>query len=56
MEDSMVTIDFIPRVSHGGVTMVGRIVDDSVRGSWHQRSYCCGAWGTFIMWRTKVGK
>jgi hypothetical protein len=51
-----VTVDLIPRISHGGASMSGRIVGDSVKGFWYQRAYCCGAWGTFAMWRTNAGK
>ena len=48
-----VTIDLIPRISHGGLSLSGRMLADSVIGKWVQRAYCCGAAGTFIMKRVR---
>jgi hypothetical protein len=48
-----VTIDLIPRISHGGLSFSGRMVGDSVVGEWVQRAYCCGATGTFMMRRAR---
>lgn len=46
-----VSIDFVPRISHGGLSLAGRLSGDTIRGSWVQRAYCCGARGTFHMVR-----
>jgi len=46
-----VHMDFIPRISHGGLSLAGRLRGDTVAGIWIQRAYCCGAKGTFIMVR-----
>ena len=46
-----VSIDFIPRMSHGGLSLQGLIRGDSAAGTWIQRAYCCGARGSFVMWR-----
>ncbi len=46
-----VHIDLIPRISHGGLSFVGRMRGDSITGNWTQRAYCCGARGTFVMRR-----
>ena len=40
-----VWITFIPRMSHGGLSLEGRIVNDTIRGVWQQNAYCCGATG-----------
>ncbi len=46
------TIDFIPRVSHGGISLSGRLIHaDSAVGTWYQRAYCCGAFGRFRLSR-----
>lgn len=50
-EGDQVEIVLIPRISHGGVSMLGRIEGDVVRGEWVQRSYAGGAEGTFEMRR-----
>lgn len=46
-----VAIDLIPRISHGGLSLQGRLRGDSVTGKWYQRAYCCGAFGRFTMRR-----
>jgi len=47
-----ISISFIPRISHGGISLEGRLIHaDSAVGRWHQRAYCCGAFGHFRMWR-----
>jgi hypothetical protein len=46
-----VDITLIPRISHGGVSMWGRVRDGVVTGKWQQRAYAGGATGTFQMRR-----
>ncbi|HET7585859.1 MAG TPA: carboxypeptidase-like regulatory domain-containing protein [Gemmatimonadaceae bacterium] len=47
-----ITIDFIPRMSHGGISLWGRLINaDTAEGKWYQRAYCCGAVGHFRLWR-----
>jgi hypothetical protein len=47
-----ITIDFIPRMSHGGISLSGRLTaPDTAVGEWFQRAYCCGASGHFRLWR-----
>ena len=46
-----VGINFIPRVSHGGITAEGAIHGDTIVGMWYMRAYCCGAQGHFRMVR-----
>lgn len=46
-----VDITLIPRISHGGVSMWGRISGEVVTGQWEQRAYAGGATGTFEMRR-----
>jgi hypothetical protein len=46
-----VDITLIPRISHGGVSMWGRVQDGVVTGKWEQRAYAGGAVGTFEMRR-----
>jgi hypothetical protein len=46
-----VEITLIPRISHGGVSMWGRISGGVVTGEWEQRAYAGGATGTFEMRR-----
>ena len=46
-----VQMNFIPRVSHGGLTATGRVRGDTIAGVWHMRAYCCGAVGRFRMLR-----
>ncbi len=50
MGDS-VHVTFIPRMTHGSLSLAGRIRSDTIRGRWVQNAYCCGARGTFIMTR-----
>lgn len=47
-----VAITFIPRMSHGSLSLYGRIRADTIRGHWWQNMYCCGAEGSFVMMRT----
>lgn len=50
-----VSIDFVPRISHGGLSLSGRLVGgDTLRGRWIQRAYCCGAEGRFVMIRDSM--
>ncbi|HJU67559.1 MAG TPA: hypothetical protein VJ650_04855, partial [Gemmatimonadaceae bacterium] len=51
-EGDRVEITFIPRMSHGSLSLDGRIRSDTIRGDWMQNAYCCGARGTFVMTRT----
>lgn len=44
-------MNFIPRVSHGGITASGKLRGDTLVGTWHMRAYCCGAVGRFRMLR-----
>lgn len=46
-----VRLTFIPRMSHGGLSLRGRILGDSVSGTWVQNSNSRGAYGTFVMIR-----
>lgn len=46
-----VEFDFIPRISHGGLSLTGRLNGDSIVGSWIQRAYGGGASGNFVMQR-----
>ena len=46
-----VEIELIPRITHWGVSLAGRIVADSITGQWWQRAYCCGAYGHFVLRR-----
>ncbi len=50
-----VAITFIPRMSHGSLSLYGRIRADTIRGRWSQNMYCCGAEGRFVMTRTGPG-
>jgi len=45
------TMTFIPRMSHGSISFDGHVVGDTVRGTWSQNAYCCGAQGAFTMVR-----
>lgn len=47
-----VVITFIPRMSHGSLSLYGRIRNGTIRGRWIQNMYCCGAEGRFVMTRT----
>ena len=44
-----VSIDFLPRIDHGGVSLWGRFWGDSARGTWRRRGLEGG--GTFVMRR-----
>lgn len=46
-----ISIDLVPRISHGGLSLSGRLRGDSIVGRWVQRAYCCGATGSFQMRR-----
>ena len=48
-----VEITFIPRMSHGSLSLSGRIREDTIKGRWVQNAYCCGARGRFVM--TRIG-
>jgi hypothetical protein len=50
MGDS-VQVTFIPRMTHGSLSLAGRIRSDTIHGTWVQNAYCCGARGTFTMIR-----
>ncbi|MEW5926526.1 MAG: hypothetical protein AB1941_03505 [Gemmatimonadota bacterium] len=50
--DSVLVVT-IPHMSHGGLTLRGRLAGDSVAGRWDQNAYCCGAAGRFVMRRTR---
>jgi len=50
-----VAITFIPRMSHGSLSLYGRFRADTIRGHWSQNMYCCGAEGRFVMTRTGPG-
>jgi hypothetical protein len=43
--------EFIPRMTHGAISLAGRFARDTVTGQWYQRAYCCGAVGHFAMTR-----
>ena len=45
-------LDFIPGISHGGISLSGAVAADSMAGLWEMRAYCCGASGHFRMRRT----
>jgi len=47
-----VQITFIPRMSHGSLSLTGRIREDTIRGVWFQNAFCCGATGRFVMIRS----
>jgi hypothetical protein len=50
--DDSISVVFIPRMSHGGIALNGRLVHaDTAVGEWFQRAYCCGASGRFRLWR-----
>lgn len=46
------SLEFIPGVSHGGISLSGIVVADSMAGAWQMRAYCCGAYGHYRMRRT----
>ncbi len=46
-----IEVNFIPRVSHGGITANGSFYGDTIVGTWYMRAYCCGATGHFRMTR-----
>lgn len=50
-DNDSVEVDLIPRLSHGGVSLGGRLARDTMTGTWVQRAYCCGARGTVTMTR-----
>lgn len=53
-DNDSVEVDLIPRTSHGGVSLGGRLVGDTMTGTWVQRAYCCGAHGTVTMTRVSA--
>lgn len=50
-DGNKVHIDFIPRMSHGGISLTGRVSDASIRGTWIKRDYAPIYEGRFIMKR-----
>ncbi len=48
-----VEIEFVPQVDHAGLFLNGRISGDSIAGRWFQKSYCCGAYGRFVLRRVQ---
>ncbi len=46
-----VEITLIPRLSHGSLSLGGRLKADTLVGGWSQNAYCCGAFGHFRMVR-----
>lgn len=46
-----VWVQFIPRMTHGAISLQGRLGRDTVTGQWYQRAYCCGAVGHFTLTR-----
>jgi len=48
-----VEIDFMARIDHAGLILDGRISGDSIAGRWFQKSYCCGAYGQFVLRRVQ---
>ncbi len=51
-----VAITFIPRMTHGSLSLYGRIRGDTIRGRWSQNMFCCGTVGRFVMTRTGPGE
>lgn len=60
--DDSVWVYFVPRISHGAVTLEGRVRGDTIRGTWYVREYCCrgvqngsccGPFGTVILSRVR---
>ncbi len=47
-----VEITFIPRMSHGGISLTGVINDDEIRGEWVKRDYAPSISGSFVMRRS----
>ncbi|MDB4907997.1 MAG: Carboxypeptidase regulatory-like protein [Gemmatimonadetes bacterium] len=47
-----VLLTFIPRMSHGSLSLSGRIRGDTIRGTWQLNAFCCGSGGQFVMTRT----
>jgi len=50
-----VAVTLVPRMTHGSLSLQGRIRADTIRGRWWQNMYCCGAEGRFVMTRTGPG-
>jgi len=51
--ESQVEIRFIPRMSHGGISLSGRVQGDSIRGSWIKRDFAPRFEGHFVMKRAQ---
>jgi hypothetical protein len=51
--DRQVEINFIPRLSHGGLSLGGVIRGDSIRGTWFKREYGSRFEGSFVMKRAR---
>lgn len=47
------SIDFIPGMSHGGISMTGRVSGDSIVGKWFKREYAPIVFGHFVMRRIR---
>ncbi len=45
------TLDIVPRMSHGGLSLWGGIHGDTLSGRWRQNAFQDGARGTFVMVR-----
>jgi hypothetical protein len=45
------TLTIVPRMSHGGLSLWGRIQGDTLSGQWRQNAFRDGARGTFVMVR-----
>lgn len=46
-----VAVTLIPSFGDWAIELLGRQRADTVRGTWHQRASCCGAYGTFVLVR-----
>lgn len=52
IEGDSVYIAFTPRLTHGSISMHGRVAGDSIVGRWEVNAYARGATGRFVMHRT----
>jgi len=50
---NQVEIRFIPRLSHGGISLSGQLQGDSIRGDWIKRDYAPSFEGRFVMKRAQ---
>ena len=53
---NQVEIVFIPRMSHGGISLSGQLEGDSIRGSWIKRDFAPSFEGSFVMKRAQRPK